>query len=174
MPETPDKLPIVVYPDPGLRVKCAPVETFDEKLAALARSMIAAMHAAEGVGLAAPQVGVPIRLFVCNATGKPEDDRVFVNPVLSDPDGAATDDEGCLSIPGVTVAVRRAEKCAIVGVDVQGRPVSASGGGLLARCWQHEVDHLDGRLIIDRMSEGDAIANRKKLRELEAKFKKRR
>ena len=174
MPETPDKLPIVVYPNPGLRIKCAPVETFDEKLAALARSMIAVMHAAEGVGLAAPQIGVPIRLFVCNATGKPEDDRVYVNPVLSEPEGAATDDEGCLSIPGVTVAVRRAEKCSISGLDVQGRPVSASGDGLLARCWQHEVDHLDGRLIIDKMSEGDAIANRKKLRELEAKAKKRK
>jgi len=167
-------LPIVVYPDPALRVRCAPVEKFDDKLAVLARNMLAAMHAAEGVGLAAPQVGVPIRLFVCNATGKPEDDRVFVNPVLSDPDGAATDDEGCLSIPGVTVAVRRPERCNISGVDLQGRPVSASGDGLIARCWQHEVDHLDGRLIIDRMSEGDTIANRKKLRELEAKFKKRR
>ncbi len=174
MPETPDKLPIVVYPAPGLRIKCAPVEKFDDDLGSLARSMIAVMHAAEGVGLAAPQVGVPIRLFVCNETGKPEDDRVFVNPVLSGLEGAATGDEGCLSIPGVTVAVRRAERCAISAVDVQGRPISAKGAGLLARCWQHEVDHLDGRLIIDRMSEADQIANRKKLRELEAKFKKRR
>lgn len=174
LPETPDKLPIVVYPDPGLRIKCARVEKFDDALAALANRMIAVMHKAEGVGLAAPQVGVAIRLFVCNATGKPEDDRVFVNPVLSDPEGAATDDEGCLSIPGVTVAVRRAERCAITAVDVQGRPISASGAGLLARCWQHEVDHLDGRLIIDKMSDADAIANRKKLRELEAKFKKRK
>lgn len=174
LPESPDKLPIVTYPAPGLRVRCAPVESFDEKLAALAKQMIAAMHENEGVGLAAPQVGVPLRLFVCNETGKPEDDRVFVNPVLSGHEGAATGDEGCLSIPGVTVAVRRAERCSIAAVDVQGRPISASGAGLLARCWQHEVDHLDGRLIIDRMSEADAIANRKKLRELEAKFKKRK
>lgn len=174
MPDTPDKLPIVVYPAPGLRVRCAPVEAFDEKLATLARNMIATMHANEGVGLAAPQVGVPIRLFVCNETGKPEDDRVFVNPVLSELEGSVTGDEGCLSIPGVTVAVRRAERCAIAAVDVQGRPISASGAGLLARCWQHEVDHLDGRLIIDRMSEADQIANRKKLRELEGKFKKRK
>lgn len=169
-----DKLPIVIYPDPGLRIRCAPVAKFDDALTMLVRRMIAVMHEAEGVGLAAPQVGVPIRLFVCNATGKPEDDRVFVNPVLSEFEGAATADEGCLSIPGVTVAVRRAERCVIAGVDALGQPISSSAGGLLARCWQHEVDHLDGRLIVDRMSEADAIANRKKMRELEAKFKRRK
>lgn len=155
-------------------MSCEAVSRFDDKLAELANQMIAAMHEAEGVGLAAPQVGIPIRLFVCNATGKPEDDRVFVNPVLSELVGASTGDEGCLSIPGVTVAVRRAEQCVISGVDVQGRPIGATAAGLLARCWQHEVDHLDGRLIIDRMSEADAIANRKKLRELEARYKKKR
>lgn len=174
MLDTQTKLPIVVYPAQGLRIKCALVDQFDDALASLAKRMIAAMHEHEGVGLAAPQVGVSIRLFVCNETGKPEDDRVFVNPVLSDLEGAATGDEGCLSIPGVTVAVRRAERCIITAVDVQGRPVTANSAGLLARCWQHEVDHLDGRLIIDRMSEADQIANRKKLRELEAKFKKRK
>jgi len=169
-----EQLKIINYPDPRLKKASKPVEKIDDAIRKLAVRMFELMREHKGVGLAAPQVGENIRLFVMNPTDEEGGARVYVNPVLTEPVGAATDDEGCLSIPGVTVAVRRAEKCAISGVDVQGRPVSASGGGLIARCWQHEVDHLDGRLIIDKMSEGDVIANRKKLRELETKFKKRK
>jgi len=166
-------LEIVEYPDPRLRKPCAPVERFDADLASLAERMIQMMHAAEGVGLAAPQVGVNLRLFVCNTTGKEGENRVFVNPRLSELTGAATKDEGCLSIPEVTVAVRRATACTIDALDVTGKPFRLSGADLAARCWQHECDHLDGRLIVDRMSEGDQIANRKKLKELEAKFRRK-
>lgn len=165
-------LHIIEYPDSRLRKPCAPVEAFDEELAALAEQMLRLMRRANGVGLAAPQVGVNLRLFVCNVTGKPEDDRIYVNPELSDLAGSITGDEGCLSIPNVTVSMRRASSCTLEARDIVGKPVKASGKDLIARCWQHEADHLDGRLIIDRMSDADAIANRKALKELEARFKK--
>lgn len=170
-----DRLPnrIVLYPDSRLRQKCAPVREFGEPLAALARRMIELMHANKGVGLAGPQVGVCERIFVCNPTGEPGDDRVFINPELSDLTGAVEGEEGCLSIPEVRVMVRRAKKCRIRGQDVAGEPVEAVAEDLLARIWQHETDHLDGRLIIDRMNPADKLANKKPLAQLEADFRKR-
>lgn len=165
------KLSIITYPDPRLKKVCKPVETFDEKLAQIAMQMLDLMHQAKGVGLAAPQVGLGIRLFVWNTSGNREDDHVCVNPVLSDLEGDVEAEEGCLSLPDVNVNVRRAQACSLRGVDLQGKPMQLSAMDLLARCWQHEVDHLDGRLIIDRMSEADKIANRRVLKQLEGKRK---
>lgn len=168
------KLQIVCYPDPVLRKVCRPVEAFDADLAALAGRMLELMRAEQGVGLAAPQVGLPLRLFVCNVTGDLKDDMILVNPEIRETFGDAESQEGCLSIPDVTVTVRRAQRCRIVASDLTGRPIEADGADLLARCWQHELDHLNGRLIIDVMSETDRIANRKTLRELERKHKSSR
>lgn len=168
-----NKLEILVYPDPRLRKRCAPVEEFNGRLAALAAKMIEMMRAARGVGLAAPQVGVLLRMFVANTTGKPDDDRVFVNPVIVEPEGAKEASEGCLSLPDVEVQVRRALRCRVRAYDLSGRPFECAGEELPARVWQHETDHLDGVLILDRMGPADKIATRKRLRELEAEHRER-
>ncbi len=161
-----EQLGIVFYPDPVLKVQCAPVTDFSPALAEFARRMLELMHAAPGVGLAAPQVGVAIRLFVCNPTGEPEDNMVYVNPVLKDFEGGEAGEEGCLSLPVVAVTMRRAQKAVIQAVDLQGREFAETGEGLIVRIWQHETDHLNGRLIIDNMSTSDEITNRRLLKQL--------
>lgn len=165
-----ERLKIIRYPDPRLRKHCEPVEVFDASLTAMARRMLELMHAADGVGLAAPQVGVLARLFVCNVTGDPKDDMIFVNPELADLEGAAVGEEGCLSIPEVTVNVRRAVRCKMIARDLDGEAFELHGVDLASRVWQHETDHLEGRLIIDRMSEADKIANRRAIRQLEQDY----
>lgn len=165
-----DNLRIVYYPDPILKRVCQPVESFGPELQALADRMLALMRASEGLGLAAPQVGVAICLFVSNLTGEPEDDAVYVNPKLSDLQGAAEELEGCLSIPEVDVTMRRSTNATIEAVDAAGNPIHRDGQDLTARVWQHEMDHLDGRLITDNMSSTDEIANRRALKQLEADF----
>lgn len=174
MPNDWSKLEVIYYPDPRLRKACRIVEEFDDALAALAGRMLELMRAEQGVGLAAPQVGQQVRLFVCNVTGDPKDDRVFVNPELSELSGEIESQEGCLSIPDVLVTLRRAKHCRLNAKDIKGRPIELEGEDLVARCWQHEVDHLHGRLIIDSMSESDRIANRRTLKDLERKHKQKR
>lgn len=166
----PDKLSIVYYPDPVLKRVCDPVESLGPELAAFAQGMLEVMHRLNGVGLAAPQVGVAIRLFVCNLTGEPEDDLVFVNPQLSDLDGALEHIEGCLSIPNVDVSMRRSLSAKLAALDTEGIAIMYEGEDLASCVWQHEMDHLNGRLIIDRMSTTDEIANRRAIKQLEADF----
>lgn len=167
-------LQIIHYPDPRLRKACQPVAKFDDSVAALAARMFELMRDEEGLGLAAPQVGVLVRLFVCNVSGDPKDDVVFINPTLSDLSDPGESEEGCLSIPDVRGTFQRYMKCRIRGFDLAGKPIEFEGTDLGARCWQHECDHLDGRLILDRFSEADKIAARRKLKELEAKYPGRR
>jgi peptide deformylase len=164
---------IIRYPDPRLRRKCEPVETFDDSLNALVERMFEIMGRDRGVGLAAPQVGVSRLLFICNPAGKPEDKLVYVNPRLSDLVGVVEGEEGCLSFPDVKATIRRAKRCRIQAVDLAGNPVDHTGEGLIARIWQHEMDHLEGRLIIDRMDDTDKIANKRILTDLEAEYRKR-
>jgi peptide deformylase len=136
------------YGDPVLRMQAREVETFDDDLARLVERMTALMHDANGVGLAATQVGVLRRVFVFSEDGE---DRALVNPVLTKRSGdAETDDEGCLSLPGVLVPVERPKSVAIEGLDVSGEPVSYDFDPPTSRVVQHELDHLDGVLIIDR------------------------
>ena len=171
LPRPLEKLTIVHYPDPILRKKCETVEVFDAQLTAVANRMLALMREARGVGLAAPQVGIAARMFICNPTGEPIDDAVWVNPRLTLLEGSAEYDEGCLSMPGINVPKRRATRVVIEAVDLSGKPQQAGAQELLARIWQHEADHLDGRLVIDDMSEVDELANRRILRQLEADYK---
>ena len=166
----PQTLRIIHYPDPRLKQPCATVTEFDASLARLAQRMLELMREARGVGLAAPQVGILIRMFVMNPTGEPGDDQVYVNPELHDLTGSETAEEGCLSIPEVHVQVRRAARCRLVAQDLSGRRVERVGEGLEARIWQHETDHTHGILILDRMAPSDAIAVRRQLRELEARY----
>ncbi|HEX3290193.1 MAG TPA: peptide deformylase [Gaiella sp.] len=136
------------YGDPVLRMRADEVEAFDDELRAVAERMIAVMHDAEGVGLAATQIGILRRFFVCTIDGE---DRVLVNPSVT-PLGKDTevDSEGCLSLGSVRVPVERAAKVAVEARDAAGEPVSLELEGHPARVVQHELDHLDGTLMLDR------------------------
>jgi len=165
-----DPLKIICWPDPRLKKVSQPVVRFDADLADLAARMFELMRAAPGVGLAAAQVGQNLRLFVMNPTGKPEDDRVYVNPDLSDAQGEVEAEEGCLSLPGLSVNVTRAEKITLHAQDLQGQPVTAAAEGYVARVWQHETDHLNGILLTDRMGPVAKLTSRKLLKELRDRY----
>ncbi len=133
------------------------MESFDGALQRLIDDMIETMYAAPGVGLAAPQVGVSKRLIVIDVSHREEGEEktpllVLINPVLKKAEGELESEEGCLSLPGYTAAVKRAERVVVHGLDREGRQVQVEGEGLLCRALQHEIDHLEGTLIIDRIS----------------------
>jgi peptide deformylase len=116
-------------------------------------------------------VGLNLRLFVVNATGKPEDDKVYVNPMLSDADGDEESEEGCLSLPDIKVNIRRPTvRVKMQAQDLEGKPFEEIGEGFITRIWQHENDHLNGVLITDRMGAVAKMAYRKKLKEMEDDF----
>jgi peptide deformylase len=165
-----DALKIIHYPDPRLKKASRPVEAFDENLRALAARMFVLMREAKGVGLAAPQVGENIRLFVMNHSGDAKDDRVYVNPELSDADGSEVAEEGCLSLPNVHVDVDRSKTMRIRARDLEGNPVEHVETGYLARIWQHEFDHLNGILLTDRMGAVAKMTHRRVLKELEETY----
>lgn len=146
-------LPIRLYPDPVLRVRCPEVAEFDAALQRLADDMVETMHAAPGIGLAAPQVGVERRLAVVDlSVGEdPEQLLILVNPEISDPRGSVTEEEGCLSIPGLTEKVERPQQARITASSLDGEPFELEVEGWLARAICHEVDHLDGVLFVDRL-----------------------
>jgi len=163
-----EDLCIVLYPDAVLRIEAVPIEQITPQVRAVANRMLQLMHEAPGVGLAAPQVGLSWRMFVANPTGDPADDRVFINPVLRDPSRQTEDhEEGCLSIPNVNGRIRRPRAITVTALDLEGHEFSLTSDELSARIWQHETDHLDGVLIIDRMNPLDKKANRRAIEELE-------
>lgn len=164
------RLKIILYPDPRLKKISAPVTVFDQKLAELAAGMFELMREARGVGLAAPQVGVNLRMFVMNHDGDPANDRVYVNPQLSDADGEEEDEEGCLSLPKVNIKVFRNKAMRINAQDLTGQPFEQVDSGYLPRIWQHETDHLNGILLTDRMGPVAKMTYRKLLRGLEEKY----
>lgn len=146
-------LPIRTYPDPVLRVRCPEVEDFDAELRELAQNMIETMHAAPGIGLAAPQVGKELRLAVVDITAGDSKDaiHIFVNPEIVEKTGKDTDEEGCLSIPGITDKVTRPAAIKVRAEDLDGQPFETEADGLFARAICHEIDHLDGVLFVDRL-----------------------
>jgi peptide deformylase len=158
-------LPIRTLGDPVLREPAKPVETFDRALRRLADDMLETMYDAPGVGLAGPQVGVSLRIFTYDdgQTGP----RVMLNPELANADGTIVEDEGCLSIPGPFHPTERRLRVTCRGLDVRGRPVEEEGEGLLARIFQHETDHLDGKLYIDRLDDEGRRAVLAELRRIE-------
>jgi len=151
---------ILVYPDPFLARKAGPVAAVDERVRTLIRDMFETMYASEGIGLAAPQVGVGKRVIVVDVS--PVDKEVppiaLVNPEILESQGKVVGEEGCLSIPGVQGEVPRAETVVVRGLDEQGNPVRVQAGGILSRALQHEIDHLDGILFIDRIPQTAATA----------------
>jgi peptide deformylase len=146
-------LPIRMYPESVLGQKAGPVVTFDDALQRLIDDMIETMYAAPGVGLAAPQVGFSLQLFVVDiSSGKDVNALMaFINPEILHAEGQVRRDEGCLSVPGVTGPTPRAERVLLRGMNREGEVVEMQGEGLLARAFQHEMDHLRGLLFFDRM-----------------------
>ena len=168
MPIDCSALKICHYPDPVLREAAEPVAEVGDEVRAVAARMIELMHQAPGVGLAAPQVGLGWRMFVANPSGEPGDDRVYINPqIVATGGGNAAREEGCLSLPDVTVEVIRPSQVTIRATGLDGEVFEETDNDLLARIWQHEYDHLDGTLIIDKMSPIDRMANKRALRTLE-------
>jgi len=147
--------PILHFPDKRLREAGKPVTAFDEALRTLVDDMAETMYAAPGVGLAAPQIGVALRLFIVDInTGddQPSDLRVFANPEIVETHGKIRWEEGCLSFPDIREEVDRAERILVRAHDVSGTPYELEAEGLLAIAIQHEHDHLDGVLMIDHLS----------------------
>lgn len=164
----PAALTILRYPHPALLRIARPVEAITGETREVAARMLELMHDARGVGLAAPQVGLSWRLFVANSGEEDEPDRVYVNPVLRNPEGGLeAHEEGCLSIPEVLGEVWRPPTITVEATDLEGERFSLRSSELLARVWQHETDHLDGRLIIHRFGQMAKLANRRVLKELE-------
>lgn len=142
------------YPDEVLKKKASPVDVIDADMRRLVDDMVETMYAAPGVGLAAPQVGVSKRIVVIDISNDEEKHPliVLVNPGIVEAEGLIDSEEGCLSVPKYTSVIKRAERVVVGGLDVNGNPVKIEGAGLLARALQHEIDHLDGILFVDRLS----------------------
>ena len=157
------KLTILEFPDPRLRKKASPVEAVDDALRALIDDMFETMYAAPGIGLAATQVDVHKRLLVADVSADKSDPHVLINPVITEKDGVTVTEEGCLSVPGYFEEVQRAEQIRVKFLDRNGDETEMEAEGLLAVCIQHEMDHLEGKLFVDYLSEAKRTRIRKKL-----------
>ena len=166
---------IITYPHPTLRHVSQPIRRVDADLKKLVREMFDLMYAAKGIGLAANQVDLPVRLFIMNLTSKPDgEEQVFINPVVSSPKGSDEAEEGCLSLPGLYGQVIRPKTVRVNAYNLSGQEIQRELSGLEARCLQHELDHLDGVLFPDRMSVGNRANVIEELQEFEADFVSRR
>ncbi len=157
------KLKILEFPDPRLRTKASPVEVVDDELRALIGDMFETMYDAPGIGLAATQVDVHKRLLITDISIDKDTPFVLINPEILEKDGVTCTDEGCLSVPGYYEEVERAEHIKVRFLDRDGEDVEMDAEGLLAVCIQHEMDHLDGKLFVDYLSEAKRTRIRKKL-----------
>ncbi|MFG0261625.1 MAG: peptide deformylase [Novipirellula sp. JB048] len=166
-------LRIIPYPHPTLRVRSAPIRRVDQALKDLAAEMLELMYDAQGVGLAANQVNLPLRMFVVNPAGvKGEgEELILINPELQRPRGNESEQEGCLSLPGVFGQVKRPKAIRLSAYDIQGNSIERDVDGFLARVLQHENDHLDGVLFFDRMSAEACREFVEPLEELETDFR---
>lgn len=157
------KLAILEYPDPRLRTKATPVVAFDAALRRLADDLLETMYGARGVGLAASQVDVHKRLLVLDVSEMRDRPMVLINPEILSSQGRAAGEEGCLSLPGIYDKLERAERISVRAFDCDGRPFELEAEGMLAVCIQHEMDHLDGKLFVDYLSELKRQLIRKRL-----------
>jgi peptide deformylase len=160
------------YPDEVLKRKAETVENIDDELLRLIDDMVETMYAAPGIGLAAPQVGVSKRLIVVDVKAAYGDEAeliVLVNPEIVQAEGCVKSEEGCLSLPGFTVSIDRSETVTVKGLDREGKEISIPAEGLLAMALQHEIDHLEGTLLLDRASFLKREFYKKQLKKSEAK-----
>jgi len=162
-------LKILKFPDPRLRTKAAPVAAVDDEIKRLVADMLETMYAAPGIGLAATQVDVHKRVLVLDVSETKDDPQCFINPEIFDQEGSCIGEEGCLSVPDVTEEVERAEKIRVRALDADGEQFEREVDGLLAVCIQHEMDHLEGKLFVDYLSE----LKRQRIRKKAVKARKR-
>lgn len=164
---------IVHYPHPALIHPTRPVTSIDKQLRLEVGEMLDAMYEAKGLGLAANQVALPYQLLVTNLTGDPEkrdQEAVYINPVIVERKGVQEGEEGCLSFPGLFQKVRRAKTVKVRAYNLKGEMVEITASDLAARCWQHEIDHLNGIMFIDKMGPLARLASRGALKEFERQF----
>jgi peptide deformylase len=167
---------ILTFPHPTLRHKSKPIRRVDAQLRDWVREMFALMYQAEGVGLAANQVDLPLRVFVVNEKAKPGEgeELVFINPVLSKPKGTEIREEGCLSLPELYADVTRPERVHVTAYNLQGELFEGDINGMLARIVQHENDHLDGVLFTDRLNETGQMKVSSALEEFQLDYESKR
>jgi peptide deformylase len=167
--DSPKIHPVVKYPDPVLSKPGAPVTDFGPELAQFVEEMWASMYAAHGIGLAAPQIGVSKRITVIdvNFKEKPDEKIVLINPEILERQGKQFEEEGCLSLPDIRDKVQRSARVKVRAQNVNGEFFEAEGEELLARAMQHEIDHLDGILFIDRLSTLKRDLAKRKIRKLQ-------
>ena len=161
-----EKCCITHYPANVLGKPSQPVEKIDDTIRRLVIKMTDLMIELKGVGFAAPQAGVPLRLFIISVTGTKENVKVFINPTVTPTGEIVTNEEGCLSVPGVYTKIRRYKTATVTATGLDGKQFTEDADGLYARALQHEYDHIEGTTIVNRMSQIAKIAHRKKLKKL--------
>jgi peptide deformylase len=159
------------YPAKVLTKPAKPIEKIDDNIRQLIEKMTDIMLENKGIGLAGPQVGVPLRIFIISLDANRENVRVYINPTVTPSGRPDSIEEGCLSVPGVSTKIRRYKKCKVTATDLEGNEFTEEAGGLLARALQHEYDHIEGMTIADRMGSVAKIAHRKQLKKLREEHK---
>ncbi len=157
---------ITHYPARVLAGRAQAIERIDDNIRRLVEKMTDIMLQNKGVGLAAPQVGVPLRLFIISLDGSAENLRVYINPTVTPIGELGSIDEGCLSVPGVYTKIKRYKKCEVTATDLDGSEFTEQAEGLYARALQHEYDHIEGVTIVNRMGQAAKIVHRKQLKKL--------
>ncbi len=161
-----EKCRITHYPAEVLAGTAEPVEKIDGNIRRLAEKMTDIMLENKGIGLAAPQVGVPLRIFIISLDGTKENVKVYINPTVTPAGELSSIEEGCLSVPGVRTNIRRYTKCTVTATDLDGNEFTEQADGLYARALQHEYDHLQGMTIVSRMGQTAKIEHRRQLKAL--------
>ena len=165
------KCRITRYPAEVLAKAAEPVEKIDDNIRRLAEKMTEIMLERKGIGLAASQAGVPLRIFIISLDGTRENVRVYINPTVTPAGESSLIEEGCLSVPGVRTNIRRYAKCTVTATDLDGNEFTEQAEGLYARALQHEYDHMQGITIVSRMGYTAKIAHRKQLKRLKEEHK---
>jgi len=164
---------ITHYPSDVLAGKAQAIEKIDDNLRQLVDKMFDIMLKNKGVGLAAPQVGLPLRLFIISLDGSKENLRVFVNPTVTPFGDLVTNEEGCLSVPGIYTKIRRYKEAEVTATDLDGNEFTEQAEGLYARALQHEYDHIEGMTVVNRMGQTARIAHRRQLKRLTEQHEKK-
>ena len=167
-----EKCQLTHYPAGVLARPARPIEKIDDNIRQLVEKMTVIMLKNKGVGLAAPQAGVPLRIFIISLDGSKESVKVYINPTVTPSGELGSMEEGCLSVPGVHTKIRRYKKCRVTATDLDGREFTEEAEGLYARCLQHESDHLEGMTIAERMGSAARITHRRQLKKLAENLKK--
>jgi len=168
------KCRITHYPAEVLTKPAKPIEKIDDNIHQLVKKMTDIMLKNKGIGLAAPQVGVPLRLFIISLDGSRENIKVYINPTVTPSGELNESEEGCLSVPGIYTKIRRYKKCTVTATDLDGNEFTEEADGLYARCLQHESDHIEGMTIADRMPSAARITHRKQLKKLRQEQEQKR